>query len=276
LDKTLKVQNPAPLAQKVGNFAEMEAALAGIDRYNLTRTPNFEPRRSAAVPTYFAGVKAPLVFLPIQGGPVERVKQWLANVDDASTEDLRTRLNQKDLRQWKRAHAGHRSFTVLRHPVARAHRVFCDKILKTGPGSYLQIRQTLRSQYNVPLPEDAPDAAWTKTQHRDAFGGYLVFLKANLSGQTAIRVDATWCSQSQVLQGFGNFILPDFVMREADLETDLAQLSTRLGLENVNVPPIPDETPFSLSEIYDSDIEQLTKAAYQRDYMMFGFAPWSS
>ena len=35
----------------------------------------------------------------------------------------------------------------------------------------------------------------------------------------------------------------------------------------------PDE-PIPLSEIYDAEIEGLTKAAYQRDYMMFGFEAW--
>ena len=64
LDKRLKVQNPAALSEKVVNFDEMQNALSGVDRYNLTRTPNFEPRRSAAVPSYVAGADVPLIFMP--------------------------------------------------------------------------------------------------------------------------------------------------------------------------------------------------------------------
>ena len=51
LDRRLKKQNPEPLAAKVSNFGAMEAALGagpgGIDRFDLGRTPNFEPRRAA-------------------------------------------------------------------------------------------------------------------------------------------------------------------------------------------------------------------------------------
>ena len=51
LDRTLKVQNPSSLAEKVENFSEMEDALSGLDRFNLSRTPNFEPRRGPVVPS---------------------------------------------------------------------------------------------------------------------------------------------------------------------------------------------------------------------------------
>jgi LPS sulfotransferase NodH len=275
LDKTLKVQNPAPLSQKVANFAEMEAALAGVDRYNLTRTPNFEPRRSAVVPTYVAGAEVPLIFLPIQGGPVNEVEAWLAGLDGVDKSDLRRRMNQKELRQWKRQHPRHRSFTVLRHPIARAHHVFCQKILGTSDDAYPQIRHTLAKQYQVDVPEDGAGETWSKSQHREAFGAFLVFLKANLSGQTAIRVDATWCSQTHVLQGFANFVLPDQIIREDDMMRDLTGLATSCGI-NAEIADITtsSDNPYTLADIYDEEIEALGKAAYQRDYMMFGFGPW--
>jgi hypothetical protein len=38
-------------------------------------------------------------------------------------------FEQKSLRQWKRRHPGHRSFTVLRHPLLRAHAAFRRKIV---------------------------------------------------------------------------------------------------------------------------------------------------
>jgi LPS sulfotransferase NodH len=274
LDNTLKVQNPAALSEKVANFDEMQAALGGMDRFNLTRTPNFEPRRGPAVPTYVAAAEAPLLYLPIKGGPVAEVENWLAAVDGLSPDALQRKLSQKQLRQWKRKHPGHRSFTVLRHPAARAHHAFCTHVLNTGPETYPLIRETLRKRYKLPVPDTAPGPDWSVAEHRAAFLAFLAFLKGNLNGQTAIRVDAAWCTQAQALQGFGEFITPDLVIREADLTEDLTYLARRVGCTAPDVPTLAADTPFALSEFYDAEIEQAVKAAYQRDYMMFGFGPF--
>lgn len=120
LDKSLKKQNPSPISEKVKNFDEMQIALSGLDRFNLNRTPNFEPRRGPSIPTYVAAPQSGLMYLPLRGGPESQILDWLARVDGAKRSDLLKKLSQKDLRQWKRKHTGHRSFTVLRHPVARA------------------------------------------------------------------------------------------------------------------------------------------------------------
>ena len=80
LDKNLKKQNPSPLSEKVSNYAQMEAALGRSDRFDLTRTPNFEPRRGPNVPGYVAGVKAPLLFMPLAGGPSQEVRRWLGRL----------------------------------------------------------------------------------------------------------------------------------------------------------------------------------------------------
>jgi LPS sulfotransferase NodH len=275
LDKNLKKQNPSPISKKVRNFAQMQTALSGLDQFNLTRTPNFEPRRGPAIPTYVAAAEAGLLYLPIKGGPEEQVLDWLAAVDGTTRDRLHSKFSQKDLRQWKRKHSGHRSFTVLRHPVARAHHAFCKHILGTGAGSYAALRQTLRRRYALPIPEDMPDDGYDRIAHRTAFAAFLVFLKGNITGQTAIRVDASWCTQTQALQGFGEFALPDRVVRESDLEVEFAQLLTATGHSGDVVlgPSVTDE-PFGLSEIYDAEIEKLAQDVYRRDYMMFGFESW--
>lgn len=274
LDKTLKVQNPAALSEKVANFDEMQSALAGVDRFNLTRTPNFEPRRGPAVPSYVAAAEAPLLYVPIKSGVTAAVEGWLAAVDSVEPGALRRKLSQKLLRQWKRKHPGHRSFTVLQHPVARAHHAFCTYILNGGADAYPQIRETLRKRYKLPIPEGAVDDAWHLEAHRAAFLAFLGFLKGNLNGQTAIRVDAAWCTQAQALQGVAEFITPDLVLRADELAEDLPRLAARVGCA---CPPLPEgqpDTPFALAEVYSREIEEATRAAYQRDYMMFGFARW--
>ena len=271
LDKKLKKQNPEPMADKVSNFAEMEKTLARLDRFNLTRTPNFEPRRGPAIPTIIAAPKAPLLYLPIRSGPEAAVRGWLAALDGG---ELVEGFGQKSLRDWKTAHPGHRSFTVLRHPVARAHAAFCDKILDTGPGTFTEIRENLRKLFQVPLPAGAVGAGYDDAAHRAAFIGFLRFLKTNLAGQTNLRVDPAWASQTMILQGFAGFVTPDLILREATLAQDLTALLAQVGRKDAPALRMTDPHAAALARIYDAEIEAATRDAYARDYMAFGFADW--
>ncbi len=274
LDQSLKRQNPDPISAKVRNFEMVEGALAGLDQFNLSRTPNFEPRRGAMVPSYVAAPKAPLLYMPIKSGPEAQVRAWFEALDGTAIE-ADEKFNQKTLRQWMRRHPGHRSFTVLRHPVARAHAVFCQRILQTGEGSFAQIRQTLRKSYKIPLPANGPDKNYDRAAHHAAFVAFLGFLKANLAGQTGVRVDASWSLQSQICEGFGQFALPDFLLREDEIEAYLPAIAQQLGYDDPPTPlPAPSDEPYALADIYDQEIEDLTHQAYQRDYLMFGFGAW--
>jgi LPS sulfotransferase NodH len=274
LDKNLKRQNPEPLSQKVENFDEMERALTGYNRFNLSRTPNFEPRRGAVVPSYVACGRTPLMYLPVRSGPEDEVRAWMQALDDAP---LQGGFSQKTLRQWMRGKPGHRSFTVLRHPVARAHHAFATKILSTGPGSFAGLRRTLRRVHKLPIPEGPPDGSWSAAEHRAAFLSFLEFVKANLTGQSSIGQDPHWASQASILQGMGSFALPDLVLREDELPTALPGLARQMG--HTQVPEIGrsgPETPIALADIYDPAIEAAAQDAYQRDYLLFGFDRWQS
>ncbi|ETX28517.1 nodulation protein NodH [Roseivivax isoporae] len=275
LDTSLKRQNPESVEDKVENFAEMEAALVRLDRFNLSRTPNFEPRRGPVVPSYHAGARTPLLYLPIRSGPEAAVLDWMAALDGVGTDALKNAFSQKTLRQWMRENPGHRSFTVVRHPLARAHEAFCARILSTGPGSFAAIRRTLVKQHGLDLPESAPGADYDADRHRRAFEGFLRFLKANLAGQTAIRVDAHWASQSQCLQGHAEFALPDMIVREDEMPAYLPALAMQVGHA---APPDPAphvvQAPFGLARIYDDTLEALAQEAYARDYIMFGYGAW--
>lgn len=276
LDKNLKKQNPSPISAKVSNYDHMVQALSRLDRFDLTRTPNFEPRRGPNVPSYVVAANASLIYMPLRSGPHSQVMDWMAALDGVPEDALQTKFSQKDLRQWKRKHPGHRSFTVLRHPVLRAHDAFCRHILTTGKGSFVQLRNTMVRRYKMPLPANGPDETYDVAAHRAAFAAFLVFLKGNLSGQTAIRVDAAWCTQAQAIMGFGEVCLPDRIIREADLAVELGELAHAVGRAD---PPVlgashPDQ-PFELTEIYDEEIENLAADAYQRDYVTFGFSRWA-
>ena len=62
---------------------------------------------------------------PIRSGPEARDPRLVDRLGRG-----RPRVsNRRSLRQWKRKHPGHRSFTVLRHPLLRAHAAFRRKIV---------------------------------------------------------------------------------------------------------------------------------------------------
>lgn len=279
LNKKLKKQNPDPMADKVANFAQMEQALARMDRFNLSRTPNFEPRRGPMIPTYVAAADSPLLFMPLKSGPNGVVQGWLAALDGKSVEALETGFSQKTLRDWLCAHPGHRKFTVVRHPVVWAHTAFCDRIVSNGPGSFAEIRATLRKVHGVEVPDGGPvpetDVVYNMQAHRRAFLAFLKFLKNNLSAQTAVRTDAAWASQVSLLQGMADFGLADVIVREQTMRGDLARLAAQIGC--TTMPALPDNAdPFAarLAAIHDDVVEGAARDAYGRDYEGFGFGPF--
>ncbi|RGP37386.1 nodulation protein NodH [Pseudotabrizicola alkalilacus] len=265
LDGSLKKQNPEEIAQKVLNPDEMERGLARLDRFNLARTPNFEPRRAPMVPQFIAARTAGLLYMPVRGGPVAQVTGWLQRFGAVESD-----FTQKSLRQWKKARVGHRSFTVLGHPVARAHDAFCSQILMGGFG---QIREQLVKIHKLDLPAPGKDYA-DVASHRAGFIGFLKWIKLNLSGQTSARVDAHWASQAAVLQGFATFQGPDIVLREERLAEGLAFLAAEVGQEPPAVPPASVHDFTLLAEIYDAEVEAVAREAYARDYVAFGFSDW--
>ncbi|MCZ4261254.1 nodulation protein NodH [Limimaricola sp. G21655-S1] len=271
LDRGLKKQNPGPIADKVENVEEMQAALARIDRFDLHRTPNFEPRRGAMVPGYIAAATTGLLCLPLTSGPEAALRHWLEALDGAP---VREGFTQKTLRDWRRAHPGHRSFAVLRHPVARAHAAFCDRILSTGPGSYGEIRDTLRRRHGLPIDAAANGPDPDPARHRAAFLQFAGFLKANLGGQTALRVDAAWASQSALLQGAASVESPDAVLRETELARDLPWIAAQLGREAPPWRPAQGPQEAALVAIYDAEVERAIRTVYARDYDRFGFEDW--
>lgn len=275
LSDNLKKQNPGPLSDKLSNYEQMLEGLTRLDRFDLSRTPNFEPRRGPAVPQYVAANKAPLLYMPIKGGPGAEVETWLAALDEVPVSALQRGFTQKTLRQWKRTHTGHRSFTVVSHPAKRAHAAFCEHILNTGPASYSVIRATLMRAYKVPLPKDAPGPDYTADTHRAAFLAFLKFVKGNLNGQTSIRVDPAWATQDMFIQGMAQFALPDMVMRAERLEEDLALIAGQTGQKSPPLRAVDAGQPFELSDIYDAEIEDAVQDAYQRDYMLFGYGAWA-
>ncbi len=266
IDTTLKKQNPEALVDKVTNPAEMTAALAQMDRFNLTRTPNFEPRRNASVP-FYVGLNAPgLLFMPVAGAPTAPIEAWLKSCGPVTTE-----FDRKSLRLWKQARPNYRSFTVLRHPLARAHAMFC---LFLNGKLQPELRPYITKYHFLPLPP-VGTAFETEGDFRDAFAVFLNFLKRNIASQTGLKMITQFASQLAVLQGFAALGLPDLVLREDELPVLLPRLAADMGLPapQLAAEPAPDYP--ALAQIYGPDLETAARAAYDKDYTAFGFGPWS-
>ncbi|MDO5621743.1 MAG: hypothetical protein Q4G24_09760 [Paracoccus sp. (in: a-proteobacteria)] len=254
-------QNPREMSQKVQNYDQMQGDLAQMDPFQLTKIPGFEPSRGPAVPSWVANdAGAGLLFLPVRGGPDAAVRRWMGGLGRNESG-----LTQNALRQWKRKHPGHRSFTVLRHPLRRAWVAWQQMLTAPNP----DLRQLLRDIHRVPLPADDALADWPEAAQMDCFAAFLDFLRRNLLGQTTLPVHPIWASQSEVLAGFARFTTPDMVLREGSLHRDLDWLAESTGIDAAGDSYQHDAFPADLGA------RELTKAAhdaYLRDYVMFGFS----
>lgn len=269
----LKKQNPSDLSEKVSNYSEMQQGLARLDRFDLTRTPNFEPKRHAGVPNFVALPAAGLLYVPIRGAADGAIVDWLADLA-GNREALLRGMNQKELRGWMRRNPGFTCFTALRHPLERAYHVFNSCIFAAGRPAFSTPRRILRKRYKLPLPEKEVGPDYTLATHREAFLGFLRFLKANLAGQTQVKIEPLWASQTAILQGVADVTLPHRVFREEELIEALPQLAERYTDRELEFDMALPEAPFELGDLYDEEIEKAAFDAYRKDYLNFGFSPW--
>ncbi len=268
-----KVQNPSPLADRLTNPTVAEDALRSIAMPDIGQVPMHEPGRGPGLKFFRVCKSAPLLYMPIRGAGFDPVPNWMKTVDPDG--ELDGGMGQRDLRRWKRQHPGHRSFTVVRHPLPRAYDAFCRYVLPTDVEVYVDLRDAMINQYDLPLPADWPDVEWSLDSQRKAFLAFLKFLKGNLGSQTSLRVDNTWATQDILLNAIGQFSVPDRVIREDQLENGLLAIAAEAGL---SADPPEDKfdvnAPYSLAEVRTQSIDAAVEDAYRRDYMMFGFSRW--
>lgn len=267
LDYRFKKQNPEAIEEKFSNPDEMKAGLASIDWFDVAHTPNYEPRRTAMVPQYVASRTAPVLFLPIKAGPEARLRKWLKGFGEFDTG-----LDRNLLRKWKDSHPGQRSFTVLRHPLERAHVAWCDYLARdTMP----ELRPYLKRVHKLDLPPKIQAGYGDdKEGHRAGFLVFLDFIKHLLNGRTELRTLPGFGTQLAFLQGFSGLQCPDHILREDRLEVGLKSLCDELGLNMPKLPDQPVETPFALADLYGPDLEAAARDAYWRDFQSFGFLDW--
>ncbi len=266
------IQNPVPMDLKVRNFDEMVTALGQRDHYSISEDISYEPERGPGVPSYVALDDPALVFMPVRGAPNPSVETWMGDLASRTGGKITRDHTQTSLRKWMRDHPGHRSFTILSHPLRRAHRAFCQTILTGDEGYFGPTRTYLSETYDC----DLADAGTDPDAHRAAFLAFLKFMKANLGGQTPIWTEPEWGLQIAQLQGMARFVLPDILVREASLTRDLGLVLANAGWigDAPEVGPEPSGAT-DLAGIVDKDIQNAARAAYRQDYIMLGFSDWA-
>jgi hypothetical protein len=262
-----KKQNPEPLMDKVANPDEMAAGLAQMDWFNLKHTPNFEPRRPGSVGSYVASDAVGLLFQPVKSGPEQRIRKWLQGYGG-----LVTSFDRQSLRKWREGHARQRSFTVLRHPLERAHAAWCEFLDKEWMP---ELRPYLKRVHKFELPPKGQKGFATAEEHRAGFLVFLELIKHIHAGRTELRTPPQLASQIATINGFAMVQGPDFLLREDRLEEGLAFLCADAGLEMKALPGATESHPFDLASLYGPDIEKAAREAYGRDYTAYGFGNWA-
>ena len=257
----LKRQNPGALRDKVINPEQMDAAIARLRPFDFGSSPTAQANSGISVLQVAISNEKSLVFQPIFGGPNATVINWLKSLDARA---MNEKLTEKELRDWMVKHPGFLSFTVVRHPLVRAYHIFKSKVLNKDAAGFDRIRKALRQQYAIPIHQIHED---DQESYRDAFLGYLRFLKSLLGGQTSLFVKPVLAPQISAIATFSEFLLPHRILREDRLVQAFAQI---VGdddvVKKISLPRFDD-----LSDIYVTEMDQLVRAAYPDDYVIFGF-----
>lgn len=270
LNQNLKPQNPMSLDEKVTNFQDMTYSILSLVDPTENNTPDYEPQRPASIPNYIVSDPLNRIFLPIPGGDHTAITDIL---DQKGALPILTEFSQRSLKEWKVNHPHHRSFTILRHPIERAYHVFCGYILNHKNTDFDQVRRKLHGRYNVSLPQE--NETVSIEQHKSQFLGFLRFLRSNLLGQTTIRVDPRWASQSSIIQGFARFVTPDEIIRQDESTEFFDKLFQEKRIEqNIEIKIPYSKHAEDLSNIYCPKLEAACRSSYQKDYMMFGFSDY--
>ena len=267
LPARLVPQNPGSLAEKVANPAQMAAALGPGDRFDLARGTDFEPPRGPNLRGWIGCGQegaAGVLYAPLRPVPETALRHCLAPFGPRVSGFTRQGLS-----DWRANHPGHRSFTVLRHPLLRAYLALSEVLIRPR---FAEMRQVLRSSYRLPLPPDG-----TQDGMGEALEAFLIWLKANLAGQTSLPAAPLWASQSAALRGLLAVTPLDLLIREERLAGDLAFLAASAGVQAEALPrlaPDADRSAERLARIYHPGMEKAAREAFAHDFQNFGFKDW--
>ena len=280
LDAPIKRQNPASLHAKISNYAEVYAALGLPAPETLPEAEPLSQNESQVKWVwprhYYVCDHRSLAFAPLIENTKQPLTAWLSLVPS----ELRTGLKLGDVQDWAARNKAAHVISVLHHPVDRLYAAFMNKIFSTAPDAFQKIRTILETRYQIYLPGDAQQIdrrTYTVEDQRTAFHQFLLFVAANLAGETDIRQDCSWQTQSALADIFAQIMPITHFLRVEQLDHDIPELERAL-----NIPPIwaglktyrHRPFAFDLAEIYTDQTEALARAAFGEDYARFSFENW--
>lgn len=261
LEEPIKRQNPEPVAEKISNFADVRSYIS--DFVDTGEEPVTHTKLGKLLPGFAGCSQDKLLYTHVPGNPAA-VHDWLTELGG----NLDRFQNQKSISRWMEQHQGFGSFCVLSHPVDRAYRVFAERVFHGGPRSYGRIRRRLSKHFGVRLAEDCQA---TPSQITASFEAFCAFLKANVAGQTGIRVDDEWAPQDGLVATISEFV----PIRRIMMHAEFADFAADHGPNGAFTADLQPKGMPPLSEIFSQRIENLVQATYARDFRKFGFGPWS-
>lgn len=269
-------QNPPDLAEKVENIETVDETLQGFDPFGLYHV--HKPTQIWPIPyrDVIVHQEIPLLYIPIRPGPDDTVLQWMSSLSAKGRSALKTGLSVREYHHWITENPGYRSFTVLQHPLERAHRSLYKHFLLKGPDRFGNLRGQLKNYYLLDFPMDPFGPDYDRVRHRQVFIDFLGFIRRNVRGLTSVRVDPSWDTQESLLETISKIRAPDMILREDNLAAGLGHLALDLGLQAPEMPALKTPNwPYSLADIYDEETESAARLAYDRDYLAFGFSDWA-
>jgi len=163
----------------------------------------------------------------------------------------------------------------VRHPLLRSFSAFVAHFLTPGPNRFAKIHSTLNKHYGLQLDEDATFESIGDDDLGRSFAAFLKFVEGNLAGQTKVRVDGAWASQTAIIQAVSAVSPLDRIIREHEFPTEANHLN-KTNAPSAFFDKQSDDLIARLAKIHEPELEKHARAAYQRDYMQFGFSKWDA
>jgi len=273
-------QNAYALSEKVANYYQVTDEFKQNARIDFAQWDYFEPAITIQSRAVVLGKNIDLAYLPTRILDGDPISDWIKKLDPEGAAP-QSGLGKAQLHTWFKSNQIKFVFTDLEHPVERAYRNFCEFFMFSG-AKYAGIRSLLEKRYDADLlPQDysgrkdakgLTDYRYTAKSQRSNFKAFLKFLKSCLQDQALYQPKPEFSTQSAWLDAHQEWGVPHFIALPHNRVAVFEAIANSLGQE----APVLASTPsyynaFPLEEIYDLQIEKLTRAAYQRDYRRFGF-----
>lgn len=274
-------QNPERLSEKVTNYDEMYQQVRTLDIFEREIEPYLKSKFMSGSKLVRISDACKVAYFPISNHHNDWTSAWL----NSTQGDLRDGLMGADLNNWFSKNSEKLVITSLEQPVERAYDAFCNLLLFKGVKGINWLRNMMIKHYSMQLPDDALRVGankedllksdYTLAIHRLNFKHFLRFLNGNLKGQTRSAIMHEWDLQYKIIDSYKHWGVPQIVisphLRNEYCEIIESQLGFKTGPEIESIKP---KQSIDLAEIYDAEIEALTRVAYGSDYRKFWFQNW--